>query len=104
MSTCDVDNDGSEQWSYALITTTEKHKEQEEIMTCNAFLYSCFLVVFNFVLFSVVGADEVFTGQLHADDVCGRPKVHDDGTFCHRDKGKAIINGCTDGSIELPLR
>ena len=64
----------------------------------------CFIVVFNFVLFSVLGADEVFTGQRYADAVCGRPKVCDDGAACHQGEGKAIVNSCTDGSKKLPLR
>ena len=63
-----------------------------------------FLVVFNFCIISVLGADKFFTGKLHADDVYGRPKVNDEATTCHRGEGKAIINGCTDGSRELPLR
>ena len=63
-----------------------------------------FIVVFNFVLFSVLGVDELFTGKRCADAVYGIPRVNDDGTTCHRGEGKAIINGCIDGSRELPLR
>ena len=64
-----------------------------------------FLVVFNFVLFSVLGADEFFAGKRYADAVMGGGlKVRDDGTSCHRGEGKAIINGCTDGPRELPLQ
>ena len=40
---------------------------------------------------------EVCIGKKCTGDVCGRLEVHDDGTFVHRDDGKAIINGCTDG-------
>ena len=64
----------------------------------------CFRVVFNFVLFSVLGADKVFAGQRHADAIHGRLKVSDDGATCHRGEGETIINGCVDGSRELPLR
>ena len=64
----------------------------------------CLLVVFNFALFSVLGADRVFAGQRCADAVYGRPKVHGDGVGYHRGEGEAIINVCTDGSRELPIR
>ena len=63
-----------------------------------------FYVVFNFILFSILGADEVFTGKRYADTVYGRSEVDDDGTTSHRGEGKAIINDCTDRSRELPLR
>ena len=33
-----------------------------------------------------------------AGAVYGRQKVSDDGSISHRTEGKAIINGCTDGS------
>ena len=59
--------------------------------------------MFNFVVFSVLGADEVLTGKWHDDAVCGRLKVSDNGVTCHRGEGKAIINGCTDGSREILL-
>ena len=63
-----------------------------------------FRVVFNFVLFYVLGADEVFAEQRHADAVYGRPNVNDDDTTCHRGEGKAIINVHTYGSRKIPLR
>ena len=61
------------------------------------------LLVFNFVLFSVLGAEEFCTGNRYADAVYERPKMNDNGTTCHQAEGKAIINGCTDGSRELSL-
>ena len=61
-------------------------------------------VVFNFVVFYVLGADEVLTGQWCVGSIYGRLKVSDDGTTCHRGEGKAIINGCTDGSREISLQ
>ena len=62
------------------------------------------LAVFDFFLFSTLGAGDFFAGQRRAGVVCGRLTVSDDGATCHRGEGKAITNGCAGGSRELPLR
>ena len=80
-----------------------QRKGRNNDMQCLFTFNICSLVAFNFVLFSVLGADAVFKGKRCADDVRGMPKVCDDGTTCHRGEGKAIINGCTGRSRELPL-
>ena len=77
-----------------------RNKDIRSLLMFNVY----FLIVFNFVLFSILGTDEVFVGQRYADAVYRRPKVNDDGPSCHRGEGKSIINDCTDGSSELPLR
>ena len=81
-----------------------QRKERNEDTRCLFVFNVCYRVLFNFVFFSVLGADGVFTGKWHADAVCGRPNVCDDGMACHRGEGKEIINGCTNGSKEIPIR
>ena len=81
-------------------TKERKHKDIRYLFVFKVY----FRVVFNLVLFSVLGADEVFTGQRHADAVYERSEVGDDGTTSYRGEGKAITIGCTDRSRELTLR
>ena len=81
--------------------TKERKKQRHMMLIRVERLFSCCVYI---VLFSVLGADEVFTGQQCADAIHGRSKVSHDGATCHRGEGKSIIDGCTDGSRELPLR
>ena len=54
-----------------------------------------FVLLANVMNFRLTTVD-VLTGQRHANAICGRFEVHDDGVSVHRGEGKAIINGCTD--------
>ena len=79
-----------------------QQSRKEEIKTYDAVVqhYSCldvcFRIVFKFVEFSVLFADEVFMGKRYSGAVYGILKVGDDGSIGHRGQVTAIINGCTD--------